>query len=121
VAIAGIAGPAARGGTLLVACFVAGLLSIGAQLCTVALIAGFYDTALRATGVGSSVGIGRIGGIVRPGARRRAGGRRDGGAGAVPADRAGLARRGATFSRWAGCALPAGARYGGGGARPGTR
>ena len=66
VAIAGIGRSGGSGGTLLLACFVAGLLSIGAQLCTVALIAGFYDTALRATGVGSSVGVGRIGGIVGP-------------------------------------------------------
>ena len=66
LAIAGIGRSGGSGGTLLLACFVAGLLSIGAQLCTVALIAGFYDTALRATGVGSSVGVGRIGGIVGP-------------------------------------------------------
>jgi AAHS family 4-hydroxybenzoate transporter-like MFS transporter len=66
LAIAAIGRSGGSGGTLLLACFVAGLLSIGAQLCTVALIAGFYDTALRATGVGSSVGVGRIGGIVGP-------------------------------------------------------
>lgn len=66
LAIAGIGRSGGSGGTLLLACFVAGLLSIGAQLCTVALIAGFYDTALRATGVGSSVGVGRVGGIVGP-------------------------------------------------------
>jgi AAHS family 4-hydroxybenzoate transporter-like MFS transporter len=66
LAIAGIGRSGGSGATLLLACFVAGALSIGAQLCTVALIAGFYDTALRATGVGSSVGVGRIGGIVGP-------------------------------------------------------
>jgi AAHS family 4-hydroxybenzoate transporter-like MFS transporter len=32
----------------------------------VAFIAGFYDTAQRATGVGWSLGIGRLGGIVGP-------------------------------------------------------
>jgi MFS transporter, AAHS family, 4-hydroxybenzoate transporter len=66
LAIAAIGQSGGSGGTLLLACFVAGLLSIGAQLCTVALIAGFYETALRATGVGWSVGIGRAGGIVGP-------------------------------------------------------
>jgi len=91
---------------------VAGLLSIGAQLCTVALIAGFYDTACRATGVGSSVGIGRIGGIVGR-CSRRAGGRRDGGAGAVLLT--GLASLGAAATLFAlgRCALPGGRRYGG--------
>ncbi|HWN32621.1 MAG TPA: MFS transporter, partial [Pseudonocardia sp.] len=66
LAIAAIGQSGGSGGTLLLACFVAGLLSLGAQLCTVALIAGFYETALRATGVGWSVGVGRIGGIVGP-------------------------------------------------------
>lgn len=46
--------------------FVAGFLSIGAQMCTVALCAIFYETSLRATGVGWAMGIGRIGGIVGP-------------------------------------------------------
>jgi AAHS family 4-hydroxybenzoate transporter-like MFS transporter len=46
--------------------FGAGFLSIGAQMCIVALCAAFYETSLRATGVGWSLGIGRIGGIVGP-------------------------------------------------------
>lgn len=46
--------------------FVAGALSIGAQMCTVALCASFYETFLRATGVGWGMGIGRAGAIVGP-------------------------------------------------------
>jgi AAHS family 4-hydroxybenzoate transporter-like MFS transporter len=52
--------------TLLVTCLVAGFFSIGAQMCTVAWCAGFYETSLRATGVGWAVGIGRIGAIAGP-------------------------------------------------------
>jgi AAHS family 4-hydroxybenzoate transporter-like MFS transporter len=44
----------------------AGILTIGAQMCTVALCASFYDTRLRATGVGWTMGIGRIGAILGP-------------------------------------------------------
>ena len=46
--------------------FVAGGLSLGAQMCTVALCASFYDTFLRATGVGWGMGIGRAGAIFGP-------------------------------------------------------
>jgi AAHS family 4-hydroxybenzoate transporter-like MFS transporter len=46
--------------------FVAGFLSIGAQMCMVALCATFYETSLRATGVGWSLGIGRIGAVFGP-------------------------------------------------------
>jgi AAHS family 4-hydroxybenzoate transporter-like MFS transporter len=46
--------------------FVAGFLSVGAQMCMVALCATFYETSLRATGVGWSLGIGRIGAIFGP-------------------------------------------------------
>lgn len=46
--------------------FVAGALSLGAQMCTVALCASFYETFLRATGVGWGMGIGRGGAIVGP-------------------------------------------------------
>jgi MFS transporter, AAHS family, 4-hydroxybenzoate transporter len=45
---------------------VAGLLSVGAQMCTVSLCATFYATPLRATGVGWSMGWGRLGGIAGP-------------------------------------------------------
>jgi AAHS family 4-hydroxybenzoate transporter-like MFS transporter len=51
---------------LLTITFAAGFFSIGAQMCTVALCAGFYETFLRATGVGSAMGIGRIGAIAGP-------------------------------------------------------
>jgi MFS transporter, AAHS family, 4-hydroxybenzoate transporter len=51
---------------LLAITFVAGFFSIGAQLCTVAFVASFYETFLRATGVGWSVGVGRVGAIIGP-------------------------------------------------------
>ncbi|HTM81595.1 MFS transporter [Asticcacaulis sp.] len=51
---------------LLVTCFVAGALAIGAQMCLVALGAIFYDTEIRATGVGWLLGTGRIGAILGP-------------------------------------------------------
>ncbi|HWF00059.1 MAG TPA: MFS transporter [Caulobacteraceae bacterium] len=60
-------GQAGRSGAwLLAASFMAGVLSIGAQMCTVAFCAAFYDTPLRATGVGWAIGVGRIGAIVGP-------------------------------------------------------
>jgi AAHS family 4-hydroxybenzoate transporter-like MFS transporter len=46
--------------------FFAGAFSIGAQICTVALCATFYETFLRATGVGWAMGIGRTGAIAGP-------------------------------------------------------
>lgn len=46
--------------------FVAGAFSIGAQMCTVALCAVFYETGLRATGIGWAMGIGRTGAIAGP-------------------------------------------------------
>jgi AAHS family 4-hydroxybenzoate transporter-like MFS transporter len=51
---------------LLAVTFLAGVLSIGAQMCTIVLCASFYETSLRATGVGWAIGIGRIGSIVGP-------------------------------------------------------
>jgi MFS transporter, AAHS family, 4-hydroxybenzoate transporter len=51
---------------LLAVTFLAGVFSIGAQMCTIALCASFYETSLRATGVGWAIGIGRIGSIVGP-------------------------------------------------------
>jgi AAHS family 4-hydroxybenzoate transporter-like MFS transporter len=51
---------------LLAATFLAGVCSIGAQMCTIALCASFYETSLRVTGVGWAIGIGRIGSIVGP-------------------------------------------------------
>jgi AAHS family 4-hydroxybenzoate transporter-like MFS transporter len=51
---------------LLAVTFLAGAFSIGAQMCTIALCASFYETSLRATGVGWAIGIGRVGSIVGP-------------------------------------------------------
>ncbi|WP_172177326.1 MFS transporter [Paraburkholderia elongata] len=51
---------------LYVMTFVAGAFSLGAQMCTVALCAVYYDTFLRATGIGWAMGIGWIGAIVGP-------------------------------------------------------
>ncbi len=66
VAVAAIGHAGGSAGTLMVAAFLAGALSVGAQMCTVALCAGFYETSVRATGIGWAVGIGRIGGIAGP-------------------------------------------------------
>jgi AAHS family 4-hydroxybenzoate transporter-like MFS transporter len=66
VAIALIGVSAHSAPLLLAMCFVAGALSIGAQMCVVALGAIFYDTAVRATGVGWLIGTGRIGAIIGP-------------------------------------------------------
>jgi len=60
-------GHAGSSSTLLCAvAFMAGALSLGAQMCTVALCSSFYETFLRATGVGWGMGIGRGGAIVGP-------------------------------------------------------
>ncbi|MBS7701899.1 MFS transporter [Chelatococcus asaccharovorans] len=48
------------------AAFAAGFMSLGAQMCTVALCAAFYETNLRSTGIGWAVGVGRIGAIAGP-------------------------------------------------------
>jgi AAHS family 4-hydroxybenzoate transporter-like MFS transporter len=64
IALLGQAGQSAA--LLLTIAFAAGFLSIGAQMCAVALCASFYDTYSRATGVGASMGVGRIGAIVGP-------------------------------------------------------
>lgn len=53
-------------GSLYIVTFFAGALSIGAQMCTVALAAEFYETALRGTGIGWSIGVGRVGAIIGP-------------------------------------------------------
>jgi AAHS family 4-hydroxybenzoate transporter-like MFS transporter len=65
-AIAGIGYTGRSGSAMLIVTFVAGFLAIGAQMCTVSLVATYYDTALRATGVGWSMGCGRAGGIIGP-------------------------------------------------------
>jgi AAHS family 4-hydroxybenzoate transporter-like MFS transporter len=51
---------------LMVAAFVAGVFTVGAQMCIIGLSASFYDTSLRATGVGWSLGSGRVGAVVGP-------------------------------------------------------
>jgi AAHS family 4-hydroxybenzoate transporter-like MFS transporter len=51
---------------LLTTTFLTGVFSVGAQMCTVAYCASFYDTGLRATGVGWAIGVGRVGAIVGP-------------------------------------------------------
>jgi AAHS family 4-hydroxybenzoate transporter-like MFS transporter len=64
IALIGISG--SSGVLLLGACFLAGAFSIGAQMCIVGLAATFYDTSVRATGVGWLMGTGRIGAILGP-------------------------------------------------------
>jgi AAHS family 4-hydroxybenzoate transporter-like MFS transporter len=66
IAIALIGQAGASGALLGAVAFVAGFFSIGAQICTVAMCAGFYDTFSRATGIGWSMGVGRLGAIVGP-------------------------------------------------------
>ena len=66
IAIALIGYTGGSGAWLCALTFVAGVCSIGAQLCTVALCSGFYDTSVRATGIGWSMGVGRIGAIAGP-------------------------------------------------------
>jgi AAHS family 4-hydroxybenzoate transporter-like MFS transporter len=51
---------------LLGTAFIAGLLTVGSQMCTIALSASFYESELRATGVGWAFGVGRIGAVVGP-------------------------------------------------------
>jgi AAHS family 4-hydroxybenzoate transporter-like MFS transporter len=48
------------------AIFVAGFCVVGGQIAANALAAGYYPTAVRATGVGWALGIGRAGSIVGP-------------------------------------------------------
>ena len=64
IALIGISG--SSGVLLLGACFLAGAFSIGAQMCIVGLAATFYETSVRATGVGWLMGTGRIGAILGP-------------------------------------------------------
>jgi AAHS family 4-hydroxybenzoate transporter-like MFS transporter len=66
VAIAAL-GFATQSGPMLVSvAFLAGALSVGAQMCAVVYCASFYETRLRATGVGWAIGVGRAGSIVGP-------------------------------------------------------
>jgi len=65
-AIAGIGYVGSHPGALLVVTFAAGFGGIGAQMCMVAVCANFYETSLRATGIGAAMSFGRIGGIIGP-------------------------------------------------------
>lgn len=49
-----------------IAIFAAGFSVIGGQIAANALAAGFYPTAVRASGVGWALGIGRVGSIIGP-------------------------------------------------------
>lgn len=60
----GLAGTTAPG--LLLTAFLAGFLTVGAQLTVVGLSAAFFDESVRATGVGIAVGFGRVGAIIGP-------------------------------------------------------
>jgi len=51
---------------ILTIAFVLGILVQGAQAGLNALVAGFYPTAIRSTGVGWALGVGRIGSVVGP-------------------------------------------------------
>ena len=66
VGIAFVGQTGTSGAWLLSTTFVAGFFAIGAQMCTVSLLATYYDTTLRATGVGWAMGCGRVGGIIGP-------------------------------------------------------
>jgi AAHS family 4-hydroxybenzoate transporter-like MFS transporter len=66
VGIAAVGQAGSSGTWLLVSAFLAGFFAIGAQMCTVSLLAIYYDTRLRATGVGWAMGCGRVGGIIGP-------------------------------------------------------
>lgn len=66
IAIASIGQAGSSGALLGSVAFVAGFFSIGAQICTITLCAGFYDTVSRATGIGWSMGVGRLGAITGP-------------------------------------------------------
>lgn len=66
VGIACVGQTGTSGAWLLSTVFVAGFFAIGAQMCTVSLLATYYDTTLRATGVGWAMGCGRVGGIIGP-------------------------------------------------------
>ncbi|MDH7794235.1 MULTISPECIES: MFS transporter [unclassified Beijerinckia] len=51
---------------LLVITFLAGLFTVGAQMCAIALSSHLYETSIRSTGVGWAFGIGRVGAVVGP-------------------------------------------------------
>ncbi len=66
LAIFGLGHAGADGGLVMIAAFLAGFCTIGAQTTLNAATAMLYPTQIRATGVGYAMGIGRIGSIVGP-------------------------------------------------------
>jgi AAHS family 4-hydroxybenzoate transporter-like MFS transporter len=66
-AAVGLIGLVVQSGQMLLAVsFVAGILTVGSQMCAVSVSASYYESALRSTGVGWALGIGRIGAIIGP-------------------------------------------------------
>jgi len=65
-AIAAVGYVGSHVGALLLVTFAAGFGAIGAQMCMVSVSAIFYETSLRATGLGAAMAAGRIGGIIGP-------------------------------------------------------
>ncbi len=66
-AAVGLIGLVVQSGQILLAVsFVAGILTVGSQMCAVSLSASYYESTLRSTGVGWALGIGRIGAIIGP-------------------------------------------------------
>ncbi|HWK47930.1 MAG TPA: MFS transporter [Stellaceae bacterium] len=51
---------------LLSMAFATGIMTVGAQMCAVAMASALYPTELRATGVGWAIGVGRIGSVLGP-------------------------------------------------------
>lgn len=64
ISLIGVVGQSSH--LLLAITFVAGLFTVGAQMCAIALSSQLYETALRSTGVGWAFGVGRIGAVVGP-------------------------------------------------------
>jgi AAHS family 4-hydroxybenzoate transporter-like MFS transporter len=64
VAVLGFASQS--GSAFLLTAFVAGLFAVGAQMSAIGLVASFYDTSMRSTGVGWALGSGRVGAVVGP-------------------------------------------------------
>jgi AAHS family 4-hydroxybenzoate transporter-like MFS transporter len=66
LSVAAIGAVPLQGDLVVAAIFAAGFLFIGAQMCFPTLVAAYYPSALRATGIGWTMGGGRIGAIVGP-------------------------------------------------------
>jgi AAHS family 4-hydroxybenzoate transporter-like MFS transporter len=64
ISLIGVVGQSSH--LLLAIAFVAGLFTVGAQMCAIALSSQLYETSLRSTGVGWAFGVGRIGAVVGP-------------------------------------------------------